>query len=127
DVVSVSRGGKFEDCKQPVVGEAMYPYTGHSGSKCIPRSRHDPPAVNTYLAEGILAAVRAAGFVTPVVTAGRIHRFEQAEGILRDGRADLVGMARALLADPDLPRKWRAGREAEARESVCCPYCAGGD
>jgi len=123
DVLSVSRGGKFEDARQPPVGEAMYPYTGHSGSKCIPRSRHDPVAVNTYLADGIRAAVRAAGLATPVVTAGKIHRFEDAERILEEGRADLIGMARALLADPDLPRKWREGRDADARECVFCPYC----
>ena len=123
DVLSVSRGGKFEDAQQPPVGEAMYPYTGHSGSKCIPRSRKDPAAVNTYLAAGIRRAVRAAGLTTPVVTAGKIHTFDQAEAILRDGRADLIGMARALLADPDLPRKWRAGEDADARECVFCPYC----
>jgi 2,4-dienoyl-CoA reductase-like NADH-dependent reductase (Old Yellow Enzyme family) len=123
DVLSVSRGGKFEDAKQPAVGEAMYPYTGHSGSRCIPRSRQDPVAVNTFLAEGIRAAVRAAGLSTPVVTAGKIHTFDQAEAVLREGRADLVGMARALLADPDLPRKWRAGADAEARACVFCPYC----
>jgi len=101
----------------------MYPYTGHSGSKCIPRSRKDPVAVNTHLAHGIRRAVREAGFTTPVVTAGKIHAFEQAEAILREGRADLVGMARALLADPDLPRKWLSGAEADARECVFCPYC----
>jgi 2,4-dienoyl-CoA reductase-like NADH-dependent reductase (Old Yellow Enzyme family) len=123
DVLSVSRGGKFEDARQPPVGEAMYPYTGHSGSVCIPRARPDPPAVNTFLAEGIRRAVRAAGLATPVVTAGKIHTFEQAEGILRDERADLIGMARALLADPDLPRKWRAGVDTEARACVFCPYC----
>lgn len=123
DVLSVSRGGKFEDAKQPAVGEAMYPYTGHSGSRCIPRSRKDAPAVNTYLADGVRRAVRAAGLATPVVTAGKIHTFDQAESILRDGRADLIGMARALLADPDLPRKWRAGAETDARECVFCPYC----
>jgi 2,4-dienoyl-CoA reductase-like NADH-dependent reductase (Old Yellow Enzyme family) len=123
DVLSVSRGGKFEDARQPPVGEAMYPYTGHSGAVCIPRARHDPPAVNTFLAEGIRRAVREAGFATPIVTAGRIHTFEQAEGILREGRADLVGMARALLADPDLPRKWRLGRDTETRACVFCPYC----
>jgi 2,4-dienoyl-CoA reductase-like NADH-dependent reductase (Old Yellow Enzyme family) len=123
DVLSVSRGGKFEDAKQPAVGEAMYPYTGHSGAVCIPRSRRDPVAVNAYLAEGIRAAVRAAGFTTPVVTAGRIHTFEQAESILRGERADLIGMARALLADPDLPRKWREGADADPRECVFCPYC----
>jgi 2,4-dienoyl-CoA reductase-like NADH-dependent reductase (Old Yellow Enzyme family) len=123
DVLSVSRGGKFEDARQPPVGEAMYPYTGHSGAVCIPRARKDPPGVNTYLADGIRQAVRAAGLATPVVTAGRIHTFEQAEGILRDGRADLVGMARALLADPDLPRKWRDGRDGDVRACVFCPYC----
>ena len=123
DVLSVSRGGKFEDARQPPVGEAMYPYTGHSGSVCIPRARRDPPAVNTFLAEGIRRALRGAGLSTPVVTAGKIHTFDQAEGILRDGRADLIGMARALLADPDLPRKWRAGADAEARACVFCPYC----
>ena len=123
DVLSVSRGGKFEDARQPPVGEAMYPYTGHSGSVCIPRARQDPPAVNTFLAEGIRRAVRAAGLVVPVVTAGKIHTFDQAEEILRDERADLIGMARALLADPDLPRKWRAGTDADARACVFCPYC----
>ena len=99
------------------------PYTGHSGATCIPRSRKDPAGVNTYLADGIRQAVRAAGLTTPVVTAGKIDTFDQAEAILRDGRADLIGMARALLADPDLPRKWRAGADADARECVFCPYC----
>ena len=37
DFLSVSRGGKFEDALQPPVGEAAYPYTGHSGHACIPR------------------------------------------------------------------------------------------
>jgi dimethylglycine catabolism A len=123
DVLSVSRGGKFEDARQPPVGEAMYPYTGHSGAVCIPRARRDPPAVNTFLADGIRRAVRAAGLSTPVVTAGKIHTFEQAEAILGAEQADLIGMARALLADPDLPRKWRAGRDAEVRACVFCPYC----
>jgi hypothetical protein len=32
-------------------------------------------------------------------------------------------MARALLADPDLPRKWLAGADDEVTECVFCPYC----
>jgi 2,4-dienoyl-CoA reductase-like NADH-dependent reductase (Old Yellow Enzyme family) len=35
----------------------------------------------------------------------------------------VIGMARALLADPDLPRKWRAGADRAARTCVFCPYC----
>ena len=123
DFLSISRGGKFEDARQPPVGEAMYPYTGHSGSVCIPRRKGDPPGVNTHLATGVREAVRAAGFTTPVVAAGRIFEFGQAEGILRAEQADLVGMARALLADPDLPRKWLAGADKAARTCVFCPYC----
>ena len=123
DFLSISRGGKFEDAKQPPVGEAMYPYTGHSGHTCIPRGKNDPFGVNTPLAAGIRAAVRAAGLATPVVASGKIVTFDQAEGVLRDGRADLVGMARALLADPDLPLKWRAAVDAQARACVFCPFC----
>lgn len=123
DFLSVSRGGKFDDAKQPAVGEAAYPYTGNSGQACIPRQKKDPPGVNAHLGAGIRAAVRAAGLETPVVSAGKIFRFEQAEGLLAEERADLCGMARALLADPDLPRKWLAGRDADVTECVFCPYC----
>jgi hypothetical protein len=37
DFVSVSKGGKFEDAKQPKVGEAVYPYTGRAGSSACRR------------------------------------------------------------------------------------------
>ena len=45
--------------------------------------------------------VRDAGFDTPVVVTGGIHSFAQAERILADGAADIVGAARQTLADPD--------------------------
>src|SRR5262249_61743575 len=59
----------------------------------------------------------------PVVASGKIATFDQAEPVLQEGKADLVGMARALLADPDLPIKWRAGADADVRTCVFCPYC----
>ncbi len=123
DFLSISRGGKFDDARQPDVGHAAYPYTGHSGHACIPRTKSDPPGGSVYLADGIRRAVREAGLSIPVVTAGKIYRFEQAEEILRQERADVIGMARALLADPDLPRKWLSGRDADVTECVFCPFC----
>jgi 2,4-dienoyl-CoA reductase-like NADH-dependent reductase (Old Yellow Enzyme family) len=123
DFLSISRGGKFDDAKQPRVGEPAYPYTGHSGHKCIPRDKRDPFGVNLPLASRIRASVRAAGLQVPVVTTGKIVHFEQAESVLREGQADLVGMARALLADPDIPRKWAAGAEDKVRLCVFCPFC----
>ena len=36
DFLSISKGGKFEDAKQPKVGWAVYPYTGPDGHECMP-------------------------------------------------------------------------------------------
>ena len=41
----------------------------------------------------------------PVITAGRIQTPEAAEAILRSGKADLIGLARVLFADPLWPKK----------------------
>ena len=49
-----------------------------------------------------------------MIVAGRIVTAEQAEAALAAGVCDLVGMTRALIADPDLPRKWRAVTPAMA-------------
>ncbi len=58
-----------------------------------------------------------------MVGTGKIASFELAERMLLEGRMDVVGMARALLADPDLPRKWLADRDDAVRLCVFCPYC----
>jgi hypothetical protein len=63
------------------------------------------------------AAVRAV-VAAPVLVAGRILTPEQGEETLADGAADLVGMTRALIADPDLPRHVRAGRAGRARPCI---------
>jgi 2,4-dienoyl-CoA reductase-like NADH-dependent reductase (Old Yellow Enzyme family) len=123
DFLSISRGGKFDDATQPPVGEAAYPYTGNSGHHCIPRRKGEAFGLNVFLATGIREAVRTAGFSIPVITAGRIVHFEDAERILQEQRADGIGMARALLADPDLPRKWRVSADSQQKVCVYCPFC----
>lgn len=59
---------------------------------------------------------------TPVITAGRIQRPETAEMILREGRADLVGLARVLFADPLWPKK--AAGEINRPIVPCAPACS---
>ena len=130
DYLSISKGGKFDDSKQPNVGEAAYPYTGPSGHECMPTVRSDargPFSRNAHLARDIRNAVRAAGHDTPIVTAGGIASFEQAEAILRDGHADVVAAARQSLADPDWFRKVELGRGAEVRRCKFTNYCEGLD
>jgi 2,4-dienoyl-CoA reductase-like NADH-dependent reductase (Old Yellow Enzyme family) len=80
-----------------------------------------------HLARDIRAAVRAAGLETPIVTAGGIASFEQAEAILRDGHADVVAAARQSLADPDWFKKVELGRGAEVRRCKFTNYCEGLD
>jgi 2,4-dienoyl-CoA reductase-like NADH-dependent reductase (Old Yellow Enzyme family) len=126
DFLSLSKGGKFDDAKQPKVGEAAYPYTGQSGYECMPTVISDeagPFARNVPLIAEVRRRVREAGFETPVVTAGGISTFEQAEGILARGEADIIGSARQSLADPDWFLKVRLGRGAEVRRCEFTNYC----
>ncbi|MCP4328763.1 MAG: NADH:flavin oxidoreductase [Alphaproteobacteria bacterium] len=122
DFLSTSRGGRFEDAAQPKVGQAAYPYTGPSGYECMPQFVSDergPFGRNVEPVTRIRTAVRDAGFATPVVVTGGIHGFLQAEDILTGGHADIVGLARQTLADPDWFLKVRLGRGGEA---VVCEY-----
>jgi dimethylglycine catabolism A len=124
--LSISKGGKFEDAQQPKVGQAVYPYTGQSGYECMPTTLSDaagPFGRTVPLVAAIKRAVNAAGFNTPVVATGGIATFEQAEGILQRGEADIVGFARQALADPDWFLKVRLGRGDEIRRCTYTNYC----
>jgi 2,4-dienoyl-CoA reductase-like NADH-dependent reductase (Old Yellow Enzyme family)/thioredoxin reductase len=59
----------------------------------------------------------------PVLVTGRIADAAVAEGILADGSADMVGMVRALIADPELPNKARRGDVAEVRMCLGLSEC----
>jgi 2,4-dienoyl-CoA reductase-like NADH-dependent reductase (Old Yellow Enzyme family) len=126
DYISVSKGGKFEDAKQPSIGWSVYPYTGRSGYECMPTVYSDkagPFGRNVPLAAAIKRAVNETGSTAPVVTAGGIGTFELAEAILQRGEADIVAAARASLADPDWFLKTYLGRGGEVRRCEFTNYC----
>src|SRR4029077_13106672 len=60
---------------------------------------------------------------TPIVAAGKIGTLELAEKVIARGQGDMIGMARALLADPDLRKKWRDGREESVVRCVFGNVC----
>ncbi len=70
----------------------------------------------------VAAAVRKVVSV-PVMVVGRIHDPAFAERIIADGDADMVAMARPLLADPELPVKVLSGRTKEIRRCLSCQNC----
>ncbi len=76
-----------------------------------------PEGWNADRAEAIKKAVSAR---VPVSVAGRIINGRIAEHILSSGKADIVAMGRALIADPLLPQKTLAGMERDVRPCVAC-------
>ena len=95
DFISTSRGGKFDDAKQPAVGWAAYPYTGPSGYECMPQLISDargPFGRNIAATAAIRKAIRAAGHTTPIICTGGVHNFEMAENMLKADTCDIVGL-----------------------------------
>lgn len=59
----------------------------------------------------------------PVSVAGRIDNPDMAEKILKEGKADLVEIGRALIADSELPKKAAENRADEIRPCIACNRC----
>ena len=56
----------------------------------------------------------------PVFVAGRINQPQIAEQVLSSGLADMCGMTRAMISDPDMPNKARTGRLDDIRACIAC-------
>jgi len=74
-----------------------------------------PQGWTTYAAEAVKQAVRI-----PVITSHSLRDPDYCEQILAEGKTDLVGLARQLLADPYWPVKARLGRDKEIRRCISC-------
>lgn len=104
DLIHVSTGG----------GDA-------SGSTRMHPSMFLEHGCNVYLAAEIKKHVK-----TPVATVGGLDDPEQMEKIISSGQADVVCMARGLIADPYLPKKVMEGRPEDIRPCLRCFNCQGG-
>lgn len=76
-------------------------------------SMHTPLAYTVPLAAAIREKVSL-----PVFATNRINDPHLAEQILSDGHADMIGMVRALICDPELPNKARVGKSADIRNCI---------
>ena len=77
-----------------------------------------PLGVNESLAARIRGSVSI-----PVIAAGRLGEPERIREILESSMADVIALGRPLVADPDLPRKMREGREEDI---IACGACLQG-
>jgi 2,4-dienoyl-CoA reductase (NADPH2) len=79
-----------------------------------------PRAAFAWVTQKMKAEFAAAGINTPLVTSNRINTPEVAEQVLADGCADLVSMARPLLADADFVNKAAQGRADRINTCIAC-------
>jgi 2,4-dienoyl-CoA reductase-like NADH-dependent reductase (Old Yellow Enzyme family) len=90
-------------------------------SATLGASVHITPAMgfpSAYVAEQV-QGIRA-GFTRPLMVTGRINQPQLAEQIIASGQADLCGMTRALICDPELPNKAASGALDAIRACIGC-------
>ena len=97
-------------------GANLFSVTGGWHESRVPQiTMNVPPGAYSYLARTVKETVNS-----PVIACNRINDPAVAERILVEGQADLIGMARGLIADPELPRKLQEGRWHEIRKCIGC-------
>jgi 2,4-dienoyl-CoA reductase (NADPH2) len=98
------------------VGVDLFNVTGGWHETRVPQlTMFVPRRGFVYLAQGIKSAVSV-----PVIASNRINDPHMAEEIIRNGQADLVTMARGLLADPDFLLKAKKGWSDQIYHCVAC-------
>jgi 2,4-dienoyl-CoA reductase-like NADH-dependent reductase (Old Yellow Enzyme family)/thioredoxin reductase len=90
----------------------------HNGFGVTHPSMFSPHGVNVYLAAEIKKHVKI-----PVATVGALNDPALMEEILASGKADVIVMGRALIADPYLPRKIMENRDDEILQCTRCYTC----
>jgi 2,4-dienoyl-CoA reductase-like NADH-dependent reductase (Old Yellow Enzyme family)/thioredoxin reductase len=87
----------------------------------FPHTTFTEHGCNVYLAEAVKKIAKI-----PVVAVGGIGTPELAERILAEGKADIIAMARAIIADPEFPNKARRGQRELIRPCLRCNSCLNG-
>lgn len=123
---AVGDGGVTEhDCAELVrvlTDDGLIDYVNLTYGSCLRPHKimggmHEPPGYELEAAAPVVAAVDL-----PAIVTGRFRTLAEADELIADGVADMVGLTRAHIADPDLVAKSIEGREAEVR-----PCIAGND
>jgi 2,4-dienoyl-CoA reductase-like NADH-dependent reductase (Old Yellow Enzyme family) len=70
----------------------------------------------------IATELKKQGLTIPLLLAGGIRKYDEANQIIKSGTADLIGMSRAIIREPNLPQRWMNG---DRRDSTCvsCNKC----
>ena len=109
---SIKIAGMLEDIGVNIIHVSAGIYESR---EYIVQPMYFPRGLLTPLAEKIKR-----GISIPVIAVGRINDPKLAGEIVSNRRADMVAMGRALIADPELPRKAFEGRVDDIRKCIAC-------
>ena len=127
--LSLSAGGRNEDGTRHGGTGFNWPYSdvgpykgpmGYSGHRAMPPF-YMPDCVNVDLHADIRKTIQPTNI--PVITAGKIPTPEIAESILQEGKADLIGVCRGILADPEWANKTEQGKPEDINQCIYCCRC----
>ena len=106
---------------------------GHFDLLHISAGAHEVPEVFTIMTPSLFledgcnvkfaAEVKKHVKYSKIATVGALSEPELLEEIIASGKADIVQIARGLIADPDIPNKAREGRDNEIRKCIRCMTC----
>jgi len=96
-------------------------YAIHVASFAERRQRRPPSATPRGALLPLIETIKKAVKI-PVIASTRIDA-ELGDSVLREGKADLIAIGRALIADPELPDKVREGREGDVVPCIVCNHC----
>ena len=96
-------------------------YAIHVASFAERRQRRPPSATPRGALLPLIETIKKA-VKTPVIASTRIDA-ELGESVLREGKADLIAIGRALISDPELPKKVRDGRDGDVVPCIVCNHC----
>lgn len=115
--LTFSKGEMPVDVIDDHIGPLLKNYWKAVGLCCKPFSQVKKPYFETAALE-----LRKRGLTIPLLLAGGIRRFDDAESAVQSGTADLIGMSRPLIREPNLPRHWMNG---DRKDSTCvsCNRC----
>jgi 2,4-dienoyl-CoA reductase-like NADH-dependent reductase (Old Yellow Enzyme family)/thioredoxin reductase len=115
-----------DELLREISGSELFDYVSVSGGNYHTMHHMIPPSSSGLVANRIDNSARAKAIVgdsIPVLVAGAIRTVEVAAAVLASGSADMVAMARAHIADPDLVKKAQEGRAAEIRHCIGSNTC----
>ncbi len=117
--VTIEEGAKIARAFEEMGYAAVHADVGFGSKEKRLEPMGYPEAWRSYMAE----AFKKEGLKIPVVAVGMIRNPQQAEAILKNNGADLIGLGRTLIADPDWPLKAQMGRSKEIKRCIGCSEC----